>query len=134
MYLQESTAFITVKITDVNDNQPQIDVAYKTANGRPEIYEDAAVGQKIADLTVQERYFVALHVFFPFSSLFAFFSLSIVLSFLAFLSHSLYLSTYLFLLILNLRSCYLYFSGIKFIFKLQMYVCLSLRFKLLRIK
>ena len=66
MYLQESTAFITVKITDVNDNQPQIDVAYKTANGRPEIYEDAAVGQKIADLTVQERYFVALHVLFPF--------------------------------------------------------------------
>ena len=49
---QESTAFITVKITDINDNQPKIDVEYKTANGSPEIYEDASVGQKIADINV----------------------------------------------------------------------------------
>ena len=51
---QETTAFITVKITDINDNQPKINAVYRTPTGRPELREDALVGQKIADITVTD--------------------------------------------------------------------------------
>ena len=51
---QETTAFITVKITDINDNQPKINAVYRTPTGRPELREDALIGQKIADITVTD--------------------------------------------------------------------------------
>ena len=49
---QETTAFITVRITDVNDNQPRIGITFRTPGGAPELREDAPVGQRVADLAV----------------------------------------------------------------------------------
>jgi protocadherin-16/23 len=49
---QETTAFITVRITDVNDNQPRIGITFRTPGGAPELREDAPVGQRVADLVV----------------------------------------------------------------------------------
>jgi protocadherin-16/23 len=49
---QETTAFITVRITDVNDNQPRVGITFRTPGGAPELREDAPVGQHVADLAV----------------------------------------------------------------------------------
>jgi protocadherin-16/23 len=51
---QETTAFITVRITDINDNQPTIKLDFKTPGGRPEVWEDVPVGQRIADVVVAD--------------------------------------------------------------------------------
>ena len=45
---------ILSQITDINDNLPTINLAYRTPSGRPEIREDAAVGVTIADVTVKD--------------------------------------------------------------------------------
>ena len=52
---QETTAFITVKITDVNDNQPSINVDFKTPGGVPEVSEDTVVGSVIALVAVTDH-------------------------------------------------------------------------------
>jgi len=49
---QETTAFITVRITDVNDNQPRVGITFRTPGGAPELREDAPVGQHVADLSI----------------------------------------------------------------------------------
>ena len=51
---QETTAFITVRITDINDNQPAISINYKTPTGKPEVREDAVVGEPIASVVVTD--------------------------------------------------------------------------------
>ena len=51
---QETTAFITVRITDINDNQPTIKLVFKTPGGRAEVREDMTVGQRIADVMVAD--------------------------------------------------------------------------------
>ena len=51
---QETTAFITVRITDINDNQPTIRLDFKTPGGRPEVREDVTVGQRIAEVVVAD--------------------------------------------------------------------------------
>ena len=52
---QETTAFITVKITDINDNQPSINVDFKTPGGVPEVSEDTVVGSVIALVAVTDH-------------------------------------------------------------------------------
>ena len=51
---QETTAFFTVRITDINDNQPTISFLFKTPGGKPEVREDVTVGQRIADVVVAD--------------------------------------------------------------------------------
>ena len=51
---QETTAFITVRVTDVNDNHPAVSVVWAGTGGRAAVREDTAVGQRLADLTVKD--------------------------------------------------------------------------------
>ena len=51
---QETTAFITVRITDINDNQPTISLKFRTPGSRAEVREDMTVGQRVADVLVAD--------------------------------------------------------------------------------
>ena len=51
---QETTAFITVRITDVADQQPSITLRYLTPSGGAELSEDTAVGTVLAAVTLAD--------------------------------------------------------------------------------
>ena len=52
---QETTAFITVRITDVADQQPSITLRYLTPSGGAELSEDTAVGTVLAAVTLADQ-------------------------------------------------------------------------------
>lgn len=50
----ETTAFISIKVTDVNDNQPSINVIFLSEDATPKISEDAATGDFVARISVND--------------------------------------------------------------------------------
>ena len=50
----ETSAFVSIQVTDVNDNQPTISLLYLTENARPEIRENAKVGDLVARVSVND--------------------------------------------------------------------------------
>lgn len=50
----ETSAFVSIQVTDVNDNQPTIGLLYLTENARPEIKENAKVGDLVARVSVND--------------------------------------------------------------------------------
>ena len=50
----ETSAFVSIRVIDVNDNQPTINLLFLTENSKPEIWEDAKVGDLIARVSVND--------------------------------------------------------------------------------
>lgn len=50
----ETSAFVSIRITDVNDNQPTVNILFLTPNSKPEISEDAQIGDLIARVSVND--------------------------------------------------------------------------------
>ena len=52
---QETTAFITVRITDIADHQPSINISWRTPSGGAEVREDTLVGSVLATVVVTDH-------------------------------------------------------------------------------
>ncbi|KAI2811046.1 calcium ion binding, partial [Blomia tropicalis] len=50
----ETSAFVSIRVTDVNDNQPTINLLFLTENSKPEISEDAKIGDLVARVSVND--------------------------------------------------------------------------------
>ena len=50
----ETSAFVSIRVTDVNDNQPTIGLLFLTEKARPEIPENARVGDLVARVSVND--------------------------------------------------------------------------------
>lgn len=50
----ETSAFISIRVIDVNDNQPTISLLFLTENAKPEIPEDAKIGDLVARISVND--------------------------------------------------------------------------------
>lgn len=50
----ETSALVSIRVTDVNDNQPTVNLLFLTANSKPEIFEDAKIGDLIARISVND--------------------------------------------------------------------------------
>ncbi|XP_056645229.1 protein dachsous-like [Diorhabda sublineata] len=51
---QETTAFVSIKVTDVNDNQPTINVIFLSDDATPKISESAQPGEFVARISVHD--------------------------------------------------------------------------------
>ncbi|XP_041987836.1 protein dachsous [Aricia agestis] len=50
----ETTAFVSIRVTDVNDNQPTIDVIFLSDDATPKISESAQLDEFVARISVQD--------------------------------------------------------------------------------
>lgn len=50
----ETTAFVSIKVTDINDNQPTINVIYLSDDATPKISESAQPGEFVARISVND--------------------------------------------------------------------------------
>lgn len=50
----ETTAFVTIKVIDINDNQPTIDVIFLSDDATPKISENAKPGEFVARISVND--------------------------------------------------------------------------------
>lgn len=50
----ETTAFVSIRVTDVNDNQPQINVIFLSDDATPKISESAQPGEFVARISVHD--------------------------------------------------------------------------------
>ena len=50
----ETSAFVSIRVTDINDNQPTVNMLYLTSNSKPEISENARIGDLVARISVND--------------------------------------------------------------------------------
>ncbi|OTF83098.1 Cadherin domain containing protein, partial [Euroglyphus maynei] len=50
----ETSAFVSIRVTDINDNQPTVNILYLTSNSKPEISEAAKIGDLVARVSVND--------------------------------------------------------------------------------
>ncbi|RWS13519.1 Cadherin-like protein 3 [Dinothrombium tinctorium] len=50
----ETSAFVSISVTDVNDNQPSISLLFLTENAKPEVPENARIGDLVARISVND--------------------------------------------------------------------------------
>jgi len=50
----ETSAYVSIRVTDVNDNQPTISLLFLTENAKPEIPENAKIGDLVARISVND--------------------------------------------------------------------------------